>query len=139
MCRCEVACPRDCEVSEWERWGPCKPINDNCTVGGDQPRPIPRTGNCQKYFIGLYERKHTIKKLMCYYEQAKEREGVASLWHRAAKEWAVPVSQKFSHVRGPAVLCGKRVRGRHANWITTTLNAVKALAQDISTVWRIQK
>nr|CAD7429674.1 unnamed protein product [Timema monikensis] len=31
--RCEVACPRDCEVGTWGVWGPCKPIE--CPEYGD--------------------------------------------------------------------------------------------------------
>lgn len=23
--RCEMACPRDCEVGQWDPWGPCLP------------------------------------------------------------------------------------------------------------------
>lgn len=33
--RCEVACPRDCEVGQWEPWGPCMPLE--CPLFGDPP------------------------------------------------------------------------------------------------------
>jgi len=23
--RCEIPCPRDCQVGPWSKWGPCKP------------------------------------------------------------------------------------------------------------------
>lgn len=35
QCRCEVACPRDCEVGQWETWGPCMPME--CPLFGDPP------------------------------------------------------------------------------------------------------
>lgn len=25
MYRCEIPCPRDCQVGQWSTWGPCKP------------------------------------------------------------------------------------------------------------------
>ncbi|KAF6210950.1 hypothetical protein GE061_014063 [Apolygus lucorum] len=40
--RCEEACPRDCEVSQWAAWGPCKPVTDICSA--DPPLPPPRKG-----------------------------------------------------------------------------------------------
>ncbi|CAH1396828.1 unnamed protein product [Nezara viridula] len=43
--RCEVACPRDCEVSEWGPWGPCKPFPDICsTPPNEQAKPLPHKG-----------------------------------------------------------------------------------------------
>lgn len=31
--RCEVACPRDCEVGPWGEWGPCLPLQ--CPMNDD--------------------------------------------------------------------------------------------------------
>ncbi|XP_071440668.1 thrombospondin type-1 domain-containing protein 7B-like, partial [Hetaerina americana] len=38
--RCEVACPRDCEMGEWGSWGPCRPLH--CPRERDpNHRPLP--------------------------------------------------------------------------------------------------
>ncbi|XP_024081370.1 thrombospondin type-1 domain-containing protein 7A-like isoform X2 [Cimex lectularius] len=49
--RCEVACPRDCEVSQWGSWGPCKPHPDICTTSTNQEQP--------RFFPNRGERKRT--------------------------------------------------------------------------------
>ncbi|GLH10715.1 Uncharacterized protein GBIM_15621, partial [Gryllus bimaculatus] len=36
--RCEVACPRDCEVGEWGEWGPCRPLD--CPHTGEPPAEV---------------------------------------------------------------------------------------------------
>ncbi|XP_068083868.1 thrombospondin type-1 domain-containing protein 7B [Anabrus simplex] len=47
--RCEVACPRDCEVGEWGAWGPCRPLE--CPQFGDPPAQ------------GYRERRRTVEVL----------------------------------------------------------------------------
>ncbi|XP_073989358.1 thrombospondin type-1 domain-containing protein 7A-like isoform X3 [Rhodnius prolixus] len=51
--RCEVACPRDCEVSQWGPWGPCKPYPDTCTTSG-QEQPV------RLFHRGERERRRTV-------------------------------------------------------------------------------
>ncbi|KAL1139411.1 hypothetical protein AAG570_006395 [Ranatra chinensis] len=47
--RCEVACPRDCEVGPWGEWGPCIPHPDTCSISNqDQPRPLPHRGQRER-------------------------------------------------------------------------------------------
>ncbi|XP_063229053.1 thrombospondin type-1 domain-containing protein 7B-like [Bacillus rossius redtenbacheri] len=58
--RCEVACPRDCEVGPWSSWGPCKPVD--CPEYSDTMLPATSTHAASWTAVtGYRERRRSIQ------------------------------------------------------------------------------